>query len=86
MGRICVGRQAVIGVNCVLRSGVTIGDGSVVSMQSFVNKDVEPGVFAGGKPAAEIKKLDGLVWGLPLFKNNKHGANHQPKSGESVPF
>ena len=61
VGRIGIGRQAVIGVNCVLRSGVTIGDGTIVSMQSFVNKDVEPGVFAGGKPAAEIKKLDGLV-------------------------
>lgn len=61
VGRIDIGRQAVIGVNCVLRSGVRIGDGAVVSMQSFVNKDVEPGYFAGGKPAEPIKKLDGLV-------------------------
>jgi len=61
VGRIDIGRQAVIGVGCVIRSGVRIGDGAVVSMQSFVHKDVEAGVFAGGKPAEFIKKLDGLV-------------------------
>ncbi|MBI4180238.1 acyltransferase [bacterium] len=61
VGRIDIGRQAVIGVGCVLRSGVSIGDGAVVSMQSFVNKDVDPATFAGGKPAEPIKKLDRLV-------------------------
>lgn len=61
VGRIDIGKQSVIGVGCVLRSGVRIGDGAVVSMQSFVNKDVEAGVFAGGKPAETIKKLDRLV-------------------------
>lgn len=61
VGRIQIGRQAVIGVGCVLRSGVQIGDGAVVSMQSFVHKDIEAGVFAGGKPAEFIKKLDRLV-------------------------
>jgi branched-chain amino acid transport system permease protein len=35
--------------------------GAVVSMQSFVHKDIDPGIFAGGKPAEMIKKLDGLV-------------------------
>lgn len=61
VGRLTIGQQAVIGVGCVLRSGVEIGAGSVVSMNSFVNKDIAPGVFAGGVPAVEIKKLEKLV-------------------------
>ncbi len=61
VGRLAIGRQAVIGVACVLRAGVSIGDGSVVSMHSFVNSDIESATFAGGVPAKPIKKLEGLV-------------------------
>lgn len=54
-GPVEIGEGVLIGTNCTVLPGVTIGDGATVSAQSLVNKDVPPGAFVGGVP---IERLD----------------------------
>jgi acetyltransferase-like isoleucine patch superfamily enzyme len=54
-GPVEIGDDVLIGTNCTVLPGVTIGDGATVSAQSLVNKDVPPGAFVGGVP---IERLD----------------------------
>lgn len=61
VGRVKIGRQAVIGAKCLIRSGVRIGDGAVVAMQSFVNRDVQDRELCGGSPVQTIRMLDDLI-------------------------
>jgi len=55
-GPVRIGKDVVIGANCTVLAGVTIGDGAVVSAMSLVNKDVPAGAFVGGIP---IKNING---------------------------
>lgn len=55
VGKIHVGKKAVIGAKSTIRSGVRIGDGAIVAMNSFVNKDIPPNEVWGGVPARKIK-------------------------------
>ena len=55
LGRVSIGKRALIGAFSTVRAGETIEDGATVSMCSFVNKDVKAGRAVGGVPAKEIK-------------------------------
>jgi len=57
LGRIHIGKNALIGAFSTIRLGVTIGENSVIGMNSFVNKDIPPNEFWGGVPAKRIKQL-----------------------------
>jgi len=57
LGRVEIGKQAMIGVRSVIRSGVKIGEGSQVGACSFVNKDVGDFELAGGVPVRTVKSL-----------------------------
>ena len=46
-----------IGSNCVILSGVKIGEGAVIAAGAIVNKDVAKNTIVGGVPAREIKKI-----------------------------
>ena len=54
-GDIVVGDDVWIGQNSVVLSGITIGQGAVVSAGSVVTKDVPPYAIVGGVPAKLIK-------------------------------
>ncbi len=56
LGRVNIGKKVVVGAFSTVRSGVSIGDESVVAMNSFVNCDVPSNRVVGGVPASEIKK------------------------------
>lgn len=44
-----------IGVNAVIRRGITVAHGAVVGANSYVNKDVPPFAIVAGSPAKIIK-------------------------------
>lgn len=46
-----IGHDVWIAANCIVRQGVTIGDGAVVGAGSFVNKDVPSYAIVFGSPA-----------------------------------
>jgi len=50
-----VGPDVWIGVDTVIRRGVSIGAGAVVGANSFVNKDVPPYAIVAGSPARHIR-------------------------------
>lgn len=54
-GRVTIGNDVWIGAYCIIKGGVTIGDGAVVASGSVVVKDVEPYSIVGGNPAKPIR-------------------------------
>ncbi len=55
-GRITyIGHDVWIAANCIIRQGVTIGNGAVVGANSFVNKDIPPYAIVFGSPAKIYK-------------------------------
>ena len=50
-----IGKYAVVGANCVVLPGVTIGEGCTVGALSLVNRDCEPWTVYAGSPARPIK-------------------------------
>lgn len=55
-----IGNDVWIGAQCVVRQGVTIGDGAVIGANSFVNKDIPPYAIAFGTPIKVYKyRFDG---------------------------
>jgi len=57
VGRVTIGRQALIGCFSTIRSGVEIGDCAVVCADTYVNKDVPSHTEVGGVPEHRIKKI-----------------------------
>ena len=51
-----IGNDVWIGAKCLIKSGVTIGDGAIVGMGSVVTKDIPPYEIWGGNPAKCIRK------------------------------
>ena len=54
--KIVIGNDVWIGTHCLIKSGVTIGDGAVVGMGSVVTKDIGPYEIWAGNPARLIRK------------------------------
>ena len=50
-----IGHDVWIAANCIIKQGVSIGDGAVVGAHSFVNKDVPPYAIVFGSPAKVYK-------------------------------
>lgn len=56
LGEVKIGNEVMIGANCTILPGVTIGDQAVVAAGSVVHKDVEAGAFVGGNPLQSLKR------------------------------
>jgi acetyltransferase-like isoleucine patch superfamily enzyme len=53
-----IGSNCWFGVNCVINTGVTIGDRCVIGANSVVTKDVPSGTIAAGVPAKPLREID----------------------------
>jgi galactoside O-acetyltransferase len=49
-------KHAIVGANCVILPGVTIGEGAVVGANSLVTKDCDPWTMYVGSPAKPLKE------------------------------
>ncbi|MBI5159743.1 acyltransferase [Candidatus Micrarchaeota archaeon] len=54
-GRVQIGKNVLIGSNCLILPGVKIRDNATVAAFSLVNKDVPANAFAAGVPAKILK-------------------------------
>ena len=80
-GNVVIGHDVWIGANATILSGVTIGDGAVVSANSVVVKDVLAYGIVGGNPAKLLKMrftedqierlLNNPWWDLPENRINE---------------
>jgi virginiamycin A acetyltransferase len=70
-GPILIGNDVWIGANCIILSGVKIGNGAVIAAGSVVTKDIPDFGVVAGVPAKvikfrfddnEIKKINSLRW------------------------
>jgi chloramphenicol O-acetyltransferase type B len=52
---IIIGSDVWIATDVCIMKGVTVGDGSIICMKSFVTKDVPPYTMVGGYPAEIIR-------------------------------
>ena len=50
-----VGNDVWIGVDSIIRRGVSVGNGAIIGANSFVNKDVPPFAIVAGSPARLIR-------------------------------
>ena len=57
-GPVRIGSNSWFGVNCVVTSGVSIGDRCVIGANSVVIEDLPPGVIAAGAPARVIREIE----------------------------
>lgn len=52
---VVIGNDVWIGLNSIIKDGITIGDGAIIASGSIVTKDVPPYAIVGGNPAKIIK-------------------------------
>lgn len=61
LGRVHIGKNALVGGQATVRSGVTIGENSVVAMRAFVTESVPPHTLVTGEPERRIVTLSSLL-------------------------
>lgn len=77
-----IGNDVWIASNCIIKQGISIGDGAVIGAGSVVTKDVPENTIYVGIPAKFLKqRLNKQVW--TQIKNTKYW-NLKPKVAKSV--
>jgi acetyltransferase-like isoleucine patch superfamily enzyme len=61
LGKVRIGKNALIGGQATVRSGVTIGENSIVAMRAFVTESVPPNTLVTGVPERKVIHLDGAL-------------------------
>jgi len=57
-GNVIIEKNVWVGGNSIILHGVTIGEGSIVSANSVVTKDIPPYSIVAGIPAIVVKKRE----------------------------
>lgn len=81
-GDIIIGNDVWIGMDCIIMSGVKIGDGAVIAAGTVVSKNVEPYTIVGGTPMKVLRKRfdnttiarlkESKWWELPIETLQQH--------------
>jgi maltose O-acetyltransferase len=61
LGKVHIGKNALVGGQATVRSGVTVGENSVVAMRAFVTESVPPNTLVTGEPDRKVVPLDSLL-------------------------
>lgn len=61
LGKVHIGKNALVGGQATVRSGVTIGENSAVAMRAFVTRSVPPNTLVTGEPERKVVALDDAV-------------------------
>lgn len=61
IGKVKVGNNVFVGVDCVILPNVTIGDNVVIGAKSLVNSDIPSNSVAFGTPCKKRKNLDEVI-------------------------
>jgi maltose O-acetyltransferase len=61
LGKVHIGKNALVGGQATVRSGVTIGENSVVAMRAFVTEDVPANTLITGEPDRKLVALEAVV-------------------------
>lgn len=56
-GKICIGKNVMIGMGTIIMPGITIGEGSIIGIGSIISKDIPAWKIAAGRPARVIKAI-----------------------------
>jgi acetyltransferase-like isoleucine patch superfamily enzyme len=56
LGEVRIGSNVMVGANCTILPGVTIGDNAVIGAGTVVHKDVSAGSFVAGNPMQVIRE------------------------------
>jgi acetyltransferase-like isoleucine patch superfamily enzyme len=57
LGKITLKKGCLIGTNCMVMPGVTVGEGAIVGAFSLVTKDIPAWTIATGQPAKVVKQI-----------------------------
>jgi acetyltransferase-like isoleucine patch superfamily enzyme len=61
LGKVVIGKNAMVGGQATVRSGVTIGENSIVAMRAFVTESVPPNTLVTGVPDRKVVHLDEVL-------------------------
>src|SRR5262245_48744884 len=61
LGKVHIGKNALIGGQATVRSGVSIGENSVVAMRAFVTESVPANTLVTGEPGRKVVALDSVL-------------------------
>ena len=75
-GKIIVGNNVHIGMNCIIMPNVKIGNNVIIGCGAVVTKDIPDGEIWGGVPAKFIKQIDDYY--------DKHKSNFEHTKSLSV--
>ena len=82
-GPVEIGKNVMIGANCTILAGVRIGDGAQISSMTLVNRDVPPGVVAGGVPVRVIRRVGGE--NRPASRPGRSAPGDRPEHSRNRP-
>ena len=57
LGKICLHKGCLIGMDSFIMPGVTIGEGAIVGAGSLVTRDIPAWSIATGRPAKVVKSI-----------------------------
>ena len=58
LGKVHIGKNALVGGQATVRSGVVVGENSVVAMRAFVTESVPPNTLVTGEPQRKVVPLE----------------------------
>lgn len=87
IGKVNIGDNVFIGVNCIILPNVNIGNNVIVGAGTVVSKDIPDNVIVAGAPmkiigsySDNVKKNGDKIQKIPIFKSNYNMTNQDKRN------